>query len=86
MTSQMLGGEQGTDVEYVVTDDGVEPPVVEFGRLPTGTVSARAVYDNGVVEPISLGLNHFYLYEPSPSRHSRLATRQELQPRDRQVA
>jgi len=57
----------GTTIQYVVTDSGVEPPVVQFGRLPQGAVKARAILGNGKVVPIEIGLDSFYVYEPSAS-------------------
>lgn len=60
-------GECCGTVQYVVTDDGVEPPVVQFGRLPEGAVKVRAVLGSGKVVPIQVGLDGFYVYEPSPS-------------------
>jgi hypothetical protein len=51
---------------YVDAADGTSPPVVEFGRLPPHTVSARATYDNGVRETVPIGLDRFFVYQPSP--------------------
>jgi hypothetical protein len=61
------GGMAGTEIAttYVVTDNGVEPPVVQFGRLPKGAVAARALLADGTTEPITIGLDRFYLYQPS---------------------
>jgi hypothetical protein len=55
----------GATIQYVVTDGGVEPPVVRFGRLPLGAVKARAILGNGKVVPIETGIDGFYVYEPS---------------------
>ena len=60
-----MPGEAYTDTWSIVTDDGVTPPVLEFGRLPPGAVAARALLGDGTTEPIQIGLDGFYLYEPS---------------------
>jgi hypothetical protein len=60
---QTNGGAVGAS--YVEAADGTSPAVVEFGRLPPHTVSARATYDNGVHEAISTGLGGFFVYQPS---------------------
>jgi hypothetical protein len=61
---QSSGGAIGPS--YVVAADGTPPPVIEFGRLPPHTVSARATYDNGAQEAITTGLGGFFVYQPSP--------------------
>jgi len=62
---QFLADAYAPSLSYFDDPDGASPPVVEFGRLPAGTVSARAVFDNGVVETIHPGLDRFFVYEPS---------------------
>ena len=57
-------GAEGLDVTSI-TVDGIEPPVVQWGRLATGTTTARAVYPDGTTEEIPIGNNGFFLYEPS---------------------
>jgi hypothetical protein len=48
-----------------ITVEGIEPPVVQWGRLASGTTTARAVYPDGTTEDIPIGNNGFFLYEPS---------------------
>jgi hypothetical protein len=74
---QFLADAYAPSVSYFDDPAGASPPVVEFGRLPAGTVSARAVFDNGVVETIHPGLDRFFVYEPSP-RYQALARRVPL--------
>lgn len=62
---QLLADSVGTNVQYAVPRNGVSVPVVQFGRLPLRTESARAVYGNGAVDKIPLGLDGFYVYEPT---------------------
>ncbi len=57
-------GAEGLDVASI-TVDGIEPPVVRWGRLTSGTAKARAVYPDGTTEDIPVGDNGFFLYEPS---------------------
>jgi hypothetical protein len=64
-------------VSYFDDADGSSPPVVQFGRLPATTVSARAVYDDGSGEQIHPGLDRFFIYEPS-ARYQRLARRMPM--------
>ena len=64
---QFLADAYAPSTSYFDDPDGGSPPVVQFGRLPSSTVSARAVYDNGVSEQISPGLDRFFVYEPSAS-------------------
>lgn len=45
--------------------DGVAPPVVVYGKLAAGAVSAEAVLGDGSREPVSIGLGGFWVYEPS---------------------
>lgn len=61
---QRISDDDGTSVQYALPRDGVPAPVVEFGRLPQGTVAARAVFEDGTTEKIPLGLDGFYVYEP----------------------
>jgi hypothetical protein len=61
---ERIADDGGTSVQYALPRDGVPAPVVEFGRLPQGTVAARAVFANGTTEKIPLGLDGFYVYEP----------------------
>lgn len=63
---QVLISGSAPGASYVDAPDGTAPPVVQFGRLPPHTVSARATYDNGVRETIPVGLNRFFIYQPSP--------------------
>jgi hypothetical protein len=81
---EFLADAYAPSVSYFDGPGGASPPVVQFGRLPASTVSARAVYDNGAVEPIRTGLDRFFVYEPSSS-HQALARRMPvtLQFRDR---
>ena len=74
---QFLADAHAPSLTYFDDADGTSPPVVQFGRLPAGTVSARAVYDNGTVETIHPGLHRFFIYEPSP-RYQALARRVPL--------
>ena len=71
---QFLADAYAPSVPYSHDAAGASPPVVEFGRLPAGTVSARAIFDNGAVETIHQGLDRFFVYEPSP-RYQALARR-----------
>jgi hypothetical protein len=57
-------GAVGSDVSSIVVN-GVEPPVVWWGRLATGTTKAQAVYPDGTTERIPLGRQGFFVYEPS---------------------
>jgi hypothetical protein len=57
-------GAEGLDITSI-TVDGIEPPVVQWGRLASGTTMARAVYPNGTTEEIPIGAHGFFLYEPS---------------------
>jgi hypothetical protein len=70
------GGKLDTPVISLVTH-GTVPPVVHFGRLPTGTVAARALYADGSSQPIPIGLNNFFLFEAS-TQHERIARSQPL--------
>jgi hypothetical protein len=54
-----------------ITVAGVEPPVVWWGRLTSGTTRAQAVYPDGTTEQISLGSNGFFVYQPSPQNQAR---------------
>jgi hypothetical protein len=74
---QFLADAHAPSLTYFDNAAGRSPPVVQFGRLPAGTVSARAVYDNGAVETIQPGLQRFFIYEPSP-RYQALARRMPL--------
>jgi hypothetical protein len=73
-SGQLLADAYAPNVSYFIGADGAAPPVVQFGRLPGGTVSARALYDNGEAEVIKTGLDRFFVYEPS-SRFQTLARR-----------
>src|SRR2546423_13483952 len=53
----LVAGSAATGASYVEPADGTSPPIVAFGRLPPHTVSARATYDNGAHEAISIGLD-----------------------------
>jgi hypothetical protein len=55
-----------SEASYVDAADGTSPPVVQFGRLPPHTISARATYDNGAREAVPIGLDRFFVYQPSP--------------------
>ena len=59
------GGSVGSAVSSI-TVAGVEPPVVWWGRLTSGTTRAQAVYPYGTTEQIPLGRNGFFVYQPSP--------------------
>lgn len=74
---QLLADAYAPGVSYFDGPGGASPPVVQFGRLPTGTVSARAVYGNGAAEEIRTGLEGFFVYEPSP-KFQRLARRMPM--------
>jgi hypothetical protein len=65
-SGQLLFSGSAPGASYVEAADGTSPPIVQFGRLPPHTVSARATYDNGAQEPISIGLDRFFIYQPSP--------------------
>jgi hypothetical protein len=65
------------EASYVYAADGTPPPVVQFGRLPPHTVSARATYDNGAREVVRIGLDRFFIYQPSP-RMQALARRMPM--------
>lgn len=62
---------------YLNAPDGTPPPIVQFGRLPPHTVSARATYDNGEHERIPIGLDRFFIYQPTP-RMQHLARRMPM--------
>lgn len=74
---QLLADAYAPGVSYFDDPDGDSPPVVQFGRLPEGTRSARAVYDNGEAEQIHTGLERFFVYEPSPG-YQELARRMPM--------
>lgn len=74
---QLLADAYAPGVSYFDEPDGSSPPVVQFGRLPADTVSARAVFDNGAVEWIRTGLGRFFVYEPS-ARYQQLARRMPM--------
>jgi len=61
-----VAGSAATGVFYLDAADDTSPPIVAFGRLPPHTVSARATYDNGAQETVSIGLDRFFVYQPSP--------------------
>jgi hypothetical protein len=63
---ELISDATAPGVSYLESDRGASPPIVQFGRLPAGTTSARAVYDNGTAEPITAGLDRFFVYQPSP--------------------
>jgi hypothetical protein len=65
-SGQLLFSGSAPGASYVDGPDGTSPPIVQFGRLPPHTVSARATYDNGVQERIPIGLDRFFIYQPSP--------------------
>jgi hypothetical protein len=64
-------GATGSDQVASVVVDGVEPPVVQWGRLTSGTVGARAAYPDGTTEEIPIGSNGFFVYEPSDENQAR---------------
>jgi hypothetical protein len=64
-TRSVTGGEVDSPVTSIVVD-GVEPPVIHFGRLATGTVAARALFADGSRQKIPIGTDGFFVYEPSP--------------------
>jgi hypothetical protein len=63
---QLVVAGSAPGASYVDAPDGTSPPVVQFGRLPPHTVSARATYDNGAREAVPIGLDRFFVYQPSP--------------------
>lgn len=65
-TRGVTGGEVDSPVTSIVVG-GVVPPVVHFGRLPTGTVGARALFADGSRQTIPIGTDGFFVYEPSPA-------------------
>jgi hypothetical protein len=65
-SGQLLFSGNAPGAAYVDAPDGTSPPIVQFGRLPPHTVSARATYDNGAHEAIPVGLDRFFVYQPSP--------------------
>ena len=65
-SGQLLFSGNAPGASYVDAPDGTSPPIVQFGRLPPHTVSARATYDNGMRERITIGLDRFFIYQPSP--------------------
>jgi hypothetical protein len=66
----LLADAYAPNVSFINGSDGTSPPVVQFGRLPAGTISARAVFDNGVTEAIQAGLDGFFVYQPSPANQA----------------
>jgi hypothetical protein len=70
------GGSVGSQVSSIMVA-GVEPPVVWWGRLTSGTTRAQAVYPDGTTEQIPLGSNGFFVYQPSPDNQL-LARRQPM--------
>ncbi len=64
-TGQLLFSGSAPGATYANAPDGTSPPIVQFGRLPPHTVSARATYDNGAQERIPIGLDRFFIYQPS---------------------
>jgi hypothetical protein len=64
-TRGVTGGEVDSPVTSIVVD-GVVPPVIHFGRLPSGTVGARALFADGSRQKIPIGTDGFFVYEPSP--------------------
>lgn len=69
-------GAAGSDVSSIVVN-GVEPPVVWWGRLTSGTSKARAVYPDGTREQIPLGRHGFFVNEPSEANQA-LARREPM--------
>ncbi len=69
-------GAEGLDIE-AITVKGVEPPVIRWGRLATGTTKAVAVYPDGTTEQIPIGSNGFFVYEPS-TQNQRLARQEPM--------
>jgi len=65
VTHQLLFSGTAPGASYVNAPDGAPPPVVQFGRLPPNTGAARAIYDNGAQESIPIGLDGFFIYQPS---------------------
>ena len=61
----IVAGDAAAGVSYLVAPDGTAPPVVIFGRLPPHSVAARATYDNGAHENVPVGLDRFFIYQPS---------------------
>lgn len=76
-TGQLLFSGLAPGASYVDAPDGTSPPVVQFGRLPPHTVSARAIYDDGEQESVPLGLDGFFIYQPS-ARMQGLARRMPM--------
>ena len=64
-TRAVTGGEVDSPVTSIVVD-GIEPPVIHFGRLATGTVAARALFADGSRQKIPIGTDGFFVYEPNP--------------------
>jgi hypothetical protein len=65
----VTSGLAGSSVASTIVD-GVEPPVVWWGRLTSGTTKAQAAYPDGTTERIPLGSNGFFVYEPSPKNQA----------------
>ena len=76
-SGQLLADAWAPGVSYFVGGDGVSPPVGQFGRLPEGADSARAVFGDGAAETIHTGLERFFVYEPS-ARYQELARRMPM--------
>jgi hypothetical protein len=74
---QFLADAYAPSVSYFDDEAGGSPPVVQFGRQPANSVSARAVYDNGAVEQVHPGLDRFFVYEPS-ARYQAIARRMPM--------
>jgi hypothetical protein len=66
VTHQLLFSGTAPGASYVDAPDGTSPPVVQFGRLPPNSRSARAIYANGAQESVPIGLDAFFVYQPSP--------------------
>ena len=57
---------------------GVAPPVVVHGKLHSRAVAAEAILGDGTREPVSVGLDGFWIYEPSEAKQA-VARRQSIE-------
>lgn len=68
-----------------VVVDGVAPPVVVYGKLMANAVTAEAILGDGTREPVAIGLERFFLYQPSEARQA-VARRLPIEIEERDAA
>ena len=53
-----------------VVVEGAVPPAVVWGKLHRGAAGAEAILGDGTREPVSVGLDGFWIYEPSDAKQA----------------